>query len=276
MPEFDRSTPVTVALKVPSGRVDITAEDRLTVVADVQPMDGSEASRQAAENTQVTLDGDTLIIRAPEQHGWGFRRTGKLRVTVRVPPDSSLACDLASADLTATGRYGTAQVKLASGDLRLGDVTADAVLESSSGDLTVGQVGGSLRINTASGDQRAGDVIGDVKAEAASGDIQIHGVGGSATVKVASGDIKVGLLRAGEARLSAASGDVRVGVLAGTGVWLDVSTAAGRTRNELAMGADAPGATAASTGAQLELRIRTASGDIDIRRVTDSTSKLAA
>ena len=65
-----------------------------------------------------------------------------------------------------------------------------------------------------------------------------------------------------------ASGDVKIGVEAGTGVWLDVNTASGSTRNELTMGADAPGATAASTGATLELRVRTASGDIDIRRVT--------
>jgi hypothetical protein len=34
------------------------------------------------------------------------------------------------------------------------------------------------------------------------------------------------------------------------------------------MGAGAPGASASSTGAKLELRIRTASGDVQIRRFT--------
>ncbi|MFG1604380.1 DUF4097 domain-containing protein [Actinoplanes sp. NPDC049265] len=276
MPEFDRSAPVTVALSVRSGRVDITAEDRTSVLAEVRPADGSDASRQAAENTQIALDGDTLVVRAPEQHGWGFRRGGKLRVTVRVPADSSLACDLGPADLQATGRYAQARVKMASGDLRLDDVTGDADLESASGDLTVGRIGGSLRVHSASGDMRIGDVTGDVSAEAASGDIQITGIGASSNIKTASGDIKVGLLRAGESRISAASGDVKVGVLAGTGVWLDVSTASGKTRNELTMGTDTPGATPQSTGAQLELRIRTASGDIDIRRVTGTASRLAA
>jgi DUF4097 and DUF4098 domain-containing protein YvlB len=276
MPEFDRSTPVTVALDIRSGRVDITAEDRPSVLAEVHPADGSEASRQAAENTRIDLDGDTLIVRVPDQHGWTFRRSGKLRVTVRVPSDSSLACVLGSADLKATGRYAGAQVKMASGDLRLDDVTGDAALESASGDLTVGHIGGSLRIHSSSGDLRIGDVAGDVSAEAASGHIQITGIGASSKVKTASGDIKVGLLRSGESRISAASGDVKVGVLAGTGVWLDVSTASGKTRNDLTMGTDTPGATARSTGAQLELRIRTASGDIDIRRVTDTSSSLAA
>lgn len=267
MPEFDRSTPVTVALSVRSGHVDITAEDRASVLAEVRPLDGSEASRQAAENTQISLDGDTLAIRVPEQNGWGFRRSGKLHVVVRVPADSTLACHLGSGDLNATGRYAAAQVKLSSGDLRLDDVTGDATLESASGDQTVKHVGGSLRITTASGDIRVGDVTSDVIADAASGDITIRAAGGSASVKTASGDIEVGTLRSGEARINSASGDVAVGVLAGTGVWLDVNTAAGKTRNELSMGGDAPGATAESTGAQLELRIRTASGDIAIRRV---------
>jgi hypothetical protein len=57
-----------------------------------------------------------------------------------------------------------------------------------------------------------------------------------------------------------------VGVAAGTGVWLDVSTASGTTRNGLDMpgGLAQPGPEAAG----LELKIRTASGDVDIRRVT--------
>ncbi|GLZ00609.1 DUF4097 family beta strand repeat-containing protein [Actinoplanes sp. NBRC 103695] len=275
MPEFDHSTPVTVALSVHAGQVDITAEDRVSVLAEVRPMDGSEASRQAAENTQISLDGDTLTVRAPEHGGWSLRRSGKLHVVVRVPADSTLACHLASADLKATGRYAAAQVKIASGDVRLDDVTGDALIESASGDLTVGRVGGSLRGSSASGDLRIGDVNGDVSAESASGDITIRGAGTGAAVKTASGDIEVGTLRAGEARINSASGDVKVGVLAGTGVWLDVSTASGKTRNELSMGGDAPGATPESTGAQLELRIRTASGDITIRRATAPTRAAA-
>ena len=88
MPEFDRSTPVTVALSVHGGHVDITAEERVSVLAEVQPMDGGEASVQAAERTLITLEGDTLVVRAPESSGSLFRRHGKLRVTVRVPLES--------------------------------------------------------------------------------------------------------------------------------------------------------------------------------------------
>ena len=262
MPEFDRSTPVTVALRTHRGKVDIVAEDRVSVVADVIPLDDSDASRQAAENTTIALEGDTLVVRAPEASGWQWRRSPKLGITVRVPTDSSIAAKTASADLRATGRYRIAQVTLASGDAWVDEVTGDAHLEAASGDLTVNRVGGSLRVHSASGDIEVGDVNGDVSADAASGDIAIRSAGASVKAETASGDIEIGVVRQGRTGVRSASGDVKVGVLAGTGVWLDVNTTSGSTKNDLTMAAEAP-----STGATLELRIRTASGDIHIRRV---------
>ncbi len=51
----------------------------------------------------------------------------------------------------------------------------------------------------------------------------------------------------------------------GTGVWLDVGTVSGRTRNGLDMGAGSDAATTGSAGGpDLSLQLRTVSGDIDI------------
>jgi DUF4097 and DUF4098 domain-containing protein YvlB len=263
MPEFDRSTPVTVFLRVPSGTVAVHAEERTTVVADVVPLDGSDASRQAAENSVVALDGDTLVVRAPEMSDWNWRRSGKLGVTVRVPLDSSIVAKIASAGLRATGRFAEAQVHSASGDAHLDEVTGNAHLDAASGRLTVGRVGGSLRMVSASGDLEIGDVTGDVSAESASGRIEMRSAGGSIRAHTASGGIDIGLVRQGETRIKAVSGDVRVGVAAGTGVWLDVSTVSGSTSNDLTMGAGGGEAQAS-----LQLHIRTVSGDIQIRRAT--------
>jgi DUF4097 and DUF4098 domain-containing protein YvlB len=268
MPEFDRSNPVTIALYLPRGRADIVAEERTTVVADVVPLDGSDGSRKAAADTLITLDGDTLAIRAPETPDRPWRRTPRLGVTVRVPAGSSLSAKTASADLHATGRYATVHVNTASGDATVEEITGDGHLDAASGDLAVGRAGGALRLTTASGDVEVGDVTGDVSVKSASGDVSIRDTGGSVGVDTASGDIEIGVVRRGLVRLRSASGDVSVGVAAGTGVWLDVSTASGATRNGLAMGAGTAGATPATTGATLELRIRTASGDIEIRRAT--------
>jgi DUF4097 and DUF4098 domain-containing protein YvlB len=266
MQNFDRTTPVTVALRSQRGKVDIIAADGATVQVDVEPLDGSEAAQEAAGNTRVALEGDTLYIQTPHSNGWQWRRTPRLGITVRVPTGSSIAAKVASADVRATGRYAVAQIDLASGDAWVEEVTGDAHVKSASGDVTVGRVGGSLRIGSASGDLEVGDVAGDVNADAASGDIAIRSVGGSLKAGTASGDVTIGVVRRGQTRLHSASGDIEVGVAAGTGVWLDVSTASGSTRNELPMGTDsAPaGSQAAAT---LELHVRTASGDVHIRRV---------
>jgi DUF4097 and DUF4098 domain-containing protein YvlB len=273
MQEFERTTPVTVALRANRGTVDITAADQAAVQVDVVPLDGSDAAVEAARDTRVALEGDTLVVHTPDSSTWRWRRAPKLGITIRVPTGSSLAAKTASADVRAAGRYATVQVSAASGDAWLEEATGDARLQAASGDLSVGRVGGALHVGSASGDVEVGDVTGDVTASSASGDITINSVGGSAKAETASGDIRIGVVRRGQARLGSASGDIEVGVAAGTGVWLDVSTASGDTVNELSMGGGSTTgsvgeSSARQTGAALELRIRTASGDIHIRRAT--------
>jgi DUF4097 and DUF4098 domain-containing protein YvlB len=266
MQNFDRTTPVTVALRAQRGKVDITAADGETVQVDVVPLDGSEVAAEAARTTQVALEGDTLYVQTPHSSAWQWRRTPRLGITVRVPTGSSIAAKTASADVRAAGLFTAVQIDLASGDAWLEDVSGDAHVKSASGDVTIGRVGGALRASSASGDLRIGDVMGDVIVDAASGDITVRSVGGSIKAGTASGDVQVGVVRRGQTALKSASGDVEVGVAAGTGVWLDVSTASGSTRNDLSMGAE--GAPAAGQeAATLQLHIRTASGDIKIRRV---------
>jgi hypothetical protein len=46
-------------------------------------MDDSDSAVEAAGNTQVALEGDTLYIQTPNTSGWQWRRTPKLAVTVR-------------------------------------------------------------------------------------------------------------------------------------------------------------------------------------------------
>ena len=64
-------------------------------------------------------------------------------------------------------------------------------------------------------------------------------------------------------RVNTVSGDVGIGVKSGTGVWLDVGTVSGRTRNGLDMGAGGE-ASGSAGGHDLSLQLRTVSGDIDI------------
>jgi hypothetical protein len=59
-----------------------------------------------------------------------------------------------------------------------------------------------------------------------------------------------------------------VGVAQGTSVWLDLHSTSGRTRSDLAMSETPP--TGSEAG--LTLRIVSASGDIDVHRVTSPAS----
>ena len=256
---FDRSTPVTVSLRLHRGTAEVVAEERPDAQVEINAEDGGDA----ADRFVVALEGDTLVVHAPEST-WNWRRNPQVRVRIRVPLDSALAVKSASADVRAIGRWSTGQADVASADVSVDEVTGDALLKAASGDVTINRVGGSLRISSSSGDLRVGDVSHDVKADTASGGITIRRVDGSLQADTASGDIEVGTVSRGRTRLSTASGDVSVGVAAGTGVWLDLDTASGSTSSDLAMGGGAaPGGTGVAT---LELRVRTASGNIDVHR----------
>ena len=268
--EFDRSTPVTVALRMHRGVADIVAEERPSIQVEVLPLDDNDSSRDGAESFKVALEGDTLIVGAPEGFGWPLRRSPKTHVLVRVPAGSHLTAKMAAADLRAKGDYGTVQTDGASGDTYVERTAGDTELKSASGDIQVDRVAGSLRINSASGDIVVGDVTGDVSSGTASGDMALRSVGGSIQGKSASGDIEVGSLRQGRAIFTTASGDVTVGVAAGTGVWLDLNTASGSTTSDLTMSDSAP---QAGQAAVLELRARTASGDIHIHRAVGDVER---
>ena len=270
MYEFDRSTPVTVVLRAHGGAVEIVAEERLTAQVDVQPM--SAGGTDAAQNTRVVLEDDTLLVQAPGAEAWSWRRSPKLRITVRVPLGSSVAGKTA-ADVRARGVFGDVRLESASGDVDLAEATGDVALEAASGDLTVGRVGGSLRAKSSSGDLHIGDVTHDVNAETASGNIRTGAIDGSARAYTASGDIEIGSLRQGKAEVRSASGDITVGVAAGSAVWMDVNTSSGKSITDLTARGDVP---PSDTPAELELRIRTASGDIRIHRAPSARPAAAA
>jgi Putative adhesin len=264
MYEFDCPQPVTVAVRLGGGGVDVLAEERHTAQVDVAPVENNGPAAEAAANTVVELRGDTLIVEAPNSTGgWLFRRSPRLRVTIRVPLDSALALKVASADVRCRGRYSGGQVSTASGDVHVDEVTGDVEVNTASGSANLDRAGGHVKANTASGDVRVGYTGRDVVMHSASGNLELGRADASVRATTASGDIRVGAASHGTVRTNSASGDVSIGVTAGTGVWLDLSTVSGTTRSDLTMN-DAP----SDAGANLTLQVRTVSGDIEVHRVS--------
>jgi Putative adhesin len=265
MPQFDTPRPITVAIRLGGGSVDLLAEDRTTTTVDVEPYDQTDAAREAAQNARVEMHGNQLVIVAPDTPtAWLWRRSARLKVTARVPADSTLSAKVASADVSARGRYATVKLNLASSDAYVEHVTRDVSVNTASGDFTVDSVGGGVQANSASGDVTVRHVAGDANVHAASGDINLEDVGASVRANTASGDIHVGVARQGQVRLKSASGDITIGVAAGTAVWLDLSTMSGTAHHDLAM-TEAPTDPATAT---VQLQARTMSGDIYVRRAT--------
>jgi DUF4097 and DUF4098 domain-containing protein YvlB len=269
MPEYPAAGPIHATVRISTGDLRIAAENRQTVEVTVTPGTSSEASRTAAAETRVEMVGDELVVETPQARGFVIRRTPPVNIAIRLPLDSRLTLRSASADMVVDGRVGDTDINTASGDVRLDHVAGHLRRNAASGDLQFDRVDGEVQLATASGDVRAGTVGGDLSAKSASGDITLDAVGGSARVVSASGDVKLGNLATGDTRIHTASGDVLIGVNQGTAVWMDMSSSSGDTRSELAVGNVAP----VDSPATLQLRVRTASGDITIRRAVTAAAR---
>jgi hypothetical protein len=262
--EFASPGPVNADVRIAGGVLNVDAGEHDIITVSVEPHDNSTASREAAQETHVALEGKQLIVHVPRGKGWAVLRWPRLNITVKIPAQSVLSVKSASADTTCTGVYNDVLVHTASGDVFVDRVSKEASVNSASGDVRLGWVGGSLRAHSASGDvsvQHSGQ-FSDITC--ASGDIEVARADGGVRAKTASGDVKVGVAFKDEIRAHTASGDVSVGVAAGTGVWLDLNTASGHTTSDLNMhGSDVP----APGTPPLTVKVRTASGDINLRRV---------
>ena len=104
--EFTSAGPIDVDVRVRSGDVTVTAADRLVATVAVHPQDGSEASRDAAEQTAVSYRTAACTCETPADHRLARARRGQVRVSLSVPHESLLTADLGSADVRTEGRLG--------------------------------------------------------------------------------------------------------------------------------------------------------------------------
>jgi DUF4097 and DUF4098 domain-containing protein YvlB len=253
---FDTPQPVDLRIRAASGTVTVTAADTETSTVEVTAVD--DAARELADSTVVRLDGNRLTVEMPDRLvGFSLRRK-RVDITITVPTGSSLSSRTASARVTATGRYATAVVHTASGEVSLETIDGDAEVHCASGEITIGSAR-ATKVHSASGRVRIDHAAGDVEVHSASGRVRVGVADGSVNAKTASGDITVEDVRSGVVSLNAASGDLHVGVRAGVTAHLDVTSVSGRIRSDLPVDDAAP-----EGGSTLAVRARTMSGNIVI------------
>jgi len=105
-------------------------------------------------------------------------------------------------------------------------------------------------------------VTGDLLTRASMGSISVDRADASVTAKTACGSIRLFEVARGSVVADSGAGKLEVGVRAGVAAWLDLDVRHGTVQSELDVAQmPAPGEE------KVEIRARTAYGDITVRRV---------
>ncbi|HWM32990.1 MAG TPA: DUF4097 family beta strand repeat-containing protein [Pseudolysinimonas sp.] len=184
------------ALKVGliGGQIDIVAHDEPGVRVEVHSVTGKEL--------KISVDGDTVEIDHP-QLSWDnwidvFKSwTGKARadVSVMVPRDIKVKLGVVSASALLSGVNEDASLSTVSGDLVIDGVSGDLSLNSVSGEITVRNHYGKIDAHSVSGDITAAGTLMRFASDSVSGavvldsvdipdEIKVNTVSGAVTVRL--------------------------------------------------------------------------------------------
>jgi len=247
---FHTPEPVELAVKIPSGDIDIETIDGDESTIEV------EGDEKLVELTEVRQEGRRIVVELRGKKPFGITisigdfsfaqgATG-LRVRARIPHRSRADVSTASADTTVHGRLETLELKSASGDLvAMGEIERDAIVKTVSGDVVLDRVGAELRVQTVSGDARASFV------------------GGSVVSKTVSGDVRLESVRQGNVSSQSVSGDIEIGVAPGTNLDVDAGSVSGDLSSEVPLGSERGDG---GEGPTLVVRGKTVSGDFRVFR----------
>ncbi len=263
---YDTPQPIRLKLEVPAGRVRVEATDTVETEVFLEPLNASDASRQAVDDARIALRGGELVADVSELRvlGVSFGRRVEVELRVRCPRGSTVAIKSRSADIEGSGRYAAATASTTSGDIEWGEIDGEATFETVSGDLRVGTVGGRLTVQTVSGDTTLERTSGALRFQCVSGDLTVREAAGPVKAKTISGDVELESVEAGEIEIEAISGDIRVGIKRGSRLAVDANAVSGDLESEIELGDSA--VAGGDDGPLVELRARTISGDLRVVR----------
>jgi hypothetical protein len=280
MPRFDTPAPISALVNVPVGEVRVIAEDRADTVVDVRPSDPDNSEdAAAAARTRVEYAHDRLLVAAPKQRGRRIRNQGgAVDVTISLPSGSNVNGTGEVTDFDCEGRFGDCRLRSGIGAARvaeaatlnvrtgIGAITAERVdlhadVTTAAGEVRLTDLGGSGVVKNSNGETWIGVAGRDVRIKAANGGIAVDEARATVVAKSSNGDVRVGRVTRDTVELESRLGDIEVGIPEGIVAWLDVDARAGRVHNNLERAA-AP----AGDAGKVEIRARTAAGNIVIRR----------
>ena len=198
----------------------------------------------------------------PARDGWKSSFT----VHVTAPLHSGIRIQSQSADVVVTGSADRLETRTASGDVSVGEVDGRSVVQTASGDVRIVATE-DCDVRTASGDIEVGQIRAEATLHSTSGDIRLDTGTGNISARSVSGDVRVLDTAQGRTEIITVSGDVEVGIHAGSLTAVDLSTVSGSTNSDFEVSTEAPvGDDEQEEGPALDLRVKTTSGNIRLRR----------
>jgi DUF4097 and DUF4098 domain-containing protein YvlB len=199
-------------------------------------------------------------------------------VRIDLPAGSHVQGTAGVASLRGSGRLGECRYQTGVGDIRLehagpvelktgvGDIVVDRAAEraeitTGSGAVEIGSIAGTAVVKNSNGDTRIGEVTGDLRVNGANGRIWVARAEATVAAKSAFGDVRLDDVVRGAVLAQSGFGAVEVGIRDGVAAWLDLDTRFGNVQNDLDPAERPEPATDV-----VEVRARTAYGDISIRR----------
>lgn len=192
---LDIEEPVSVLrVRLVAGHVDVVTTDSPGARVEVTEIDGAalfvsiEAGQLVIAHQELRWDGILSWLRSD-------RRAA--RVSVAVPESCDVKVGVVSADAVVAGVDGRVEVRSVSGEAVLDGVTGQVDVESVSGDVEARAVSGGLNVKTVSGDLTLVSAQTErVRAKSVSGDMTLDlraGAGIDVDLSTVSGDVTVRL-----------------------------------------------------------------------------------
>ena len=211
----------TLKVGLVAGQIDIVAHDEPGVRVEVHSVTGKAL--------KVSVDGDTVEIDHP-QLSWdnwievfkGWTGRAKADVSVMVPRDIRVKLGVVSASALLSGVNEDASLSTVSGDLVIDSVSGDLSLNSVSGEITVRNHYGKVDAHSVSGDITAAGTLHRYSSDSVSGAVMLDAVDIPDEIKVntVSGAVTIRLEADVPASwaLNTVGGKLQVGEAAITGV----------------------------------------------------------
>ena len=256
--EFPGSEPIDILVSIAAGSVAVSAEPTEVITVTIEPSRHTRNGEQLLAELKVSFSSGRLEI-IQRRTASLLRGHDGIDVTVKAPTGSRCFAETASADIACMGEMAELDAKTASGDVTAASVNGAIDANTASGDVWLENAGASVSVNTASGDVQLRWAAGDVEVKTASGDVNVGAAEASVQASTASGDVRIRSVASGRTSVKTVSGDTVVGVAPGAGVYLDLSSLAGKISNQLSE-------TDGAGEVGLQVACRSVSGDIRITR----------